>query len=96
MRNEILKPYESSVEAKHVKKVKMGGGKSFKFRSPGYVAVPDRLNLYPVAEQHIDIVGKYVNFTELKAPKNKPTKKQMRVITKFREMGYKVEVWDGQ
>lgn len=85
---------ESDVEKKFVKRVKDDGGVAYKFVSPGHIGVPDRLALYPIKDEHINIVGKYVVFVELKAPGKKPRPSQVREHKRLSAMGFKVEVID--
>ena len=85
---------ESDVEAKYCRKVKRAKGEAYKFTSPGRRGVPDRLTLFPVAPEHVEIVAKYVNFVECKAPGKKPRKEQLREHRRLRKLGFKVEVVD--
>lgn len=87
---------EDKIEQAHVDGVIDKGGKSFKTVSPGFDGFPDRLDLYPVAYEHIDIVAKYVRFTELKAPGKKAKTRQARVHTTLRGMGFVVNVIDSK
>lgn len=86
---------ESTVEAKHCREVRSKGGQPYKFKSPGRRGVPDRLDLYPIPKRHREIVAKYVQFTELKAPGKKPRTEQIREHNRLRKLGFKVEVVDG-
>lgn len=86
---------ESAVEAGHRKRVRAKGGECYKFVSPNHRGVPDRLDLYPIAPEHVEIVAKYVQFTELKKPKGKPEPHQVREHKRLRKLGFKVEVVDG-
>jgi hypothetical protein len=92
--SEKLNMLESTVEEKLRKGVKVKGGIAYKFVSPGRRHVPDRLLLYPIAPEHIEIVAQYVQFVELKAPKKKPNAGQIREHRRLRKMGFKVEVVD--
>lgn len=85
---------EKKVETAHVKKVKNKGGESYKFTSPGRRNVPDRLDLFPVENVDKKVVEKYVQFTECKAPGEKPRSGQIREIERLRKLGFKVNVVD--
>ena len=61
------------------------GMKAEKFTSPGRRSVPDRL---------FSVTGGRVFFIEFKAPKKKPTPKQIKDHERRREMGFKVFVCD--
>ena len=86
---------ESTVEERYCRRVKRAKGRAYKFVSPGVRGVPDRLVLYPIPEEHRELVAKYVQFTELKAPGEKPRPEQIREHKRLRRLGYKVEVVDG-
>jgi len=85
----------TGTEAEHVTRVKARGGVSLKFVSPGTTGMPDRLDLYPIAEEHREIVARYIQFTECKAPGKKPRTRQARMHKKLRELGFVVNVYDG-
>lgn len=85
---------ESKVEEKLCKAVKRAKGKAYKFVSPGVRGVPDRLCLYPIPEEHREIVAQYVQFVECKAPGKKPRPEQRREINRLRRLGFKAEVMD--
>jgi hypothetical protein len=85
---------EGIVEQAHIKKVRSKGGESYKFTSPGLRGVPDRIDLYPIEAGHEEIVSRYVNFTETKAPKKKPDRRQISEHKRLRKMGFTVNVVD--
>lgn len=85
---------ENRIETSHVKKVKSKGGRSYKFTSPGRRNVPDRLDLYPIESGHEELVGRYVRFTELKAPRKKARGAQLREHDRIRDLGFVVDVVD--
>ncbi len=72
----------------------MKGGIAYKFVSPGRRGVPDRLIVFPIAPEHIEIIAKYVRFVETKAPGKKPDLHQVREHKRLRKMGFKVEIID--
>lgn len=73
---------EKQIEQYLVKRVKEMGGKAYKFVSPGYDGVPDRLVCFP---------GGVVEFVELKAPGKKPSMIQLKQHSDFEKLGH--EVW---
>lgn len=85
---------ESTVEKHLVKRVAAAGGIAYKFTSPARRSVPDRLSLLPVPPEHREIVAKYVQFEECKAPGKKPTAGQLREHARLRALGFRVEVID--
>ncbi len=72
---------EKTVERTLVKTVKGKGGIAFKFISPGYDGVPDRLVLLP---------GKRMAFVELKAPGQKMRPLQIRRKKQLENLGFTV------
>jgi hypothetical protein len=87
---------ERLLESILVNAVKFCGGWSLKFVSPGTRGVPDRLNLLPVAAEHVEIVGRYVRFVEVKQKGQKPTEIQQRVHQRLRALGYSVDIVDSR
>jgi len=85
---------ESAVESALRKNVRAAGGEAYKFVSPGHNKVPDRLLLFPIAEEHRAIVAQYVRFVETKAPRKKPDAGQIREHKRLRKMGFQVDVID--
>lgn len=85
---------ESAVETKFRKTVKALGGRALKFVSPGNRGVPDRIVLFPIPEEHREIVAKCIRFVELKAPKKKPRPDQVREHQRLRDFGFFVQVID--
>jgi hypothetical protein len=83
---------ERLIESVLVNAVRLCGGWALKFVSPGTRGVPDRLCLLPVAPEHIEIVGRYVRFAEVKQTGKKPTAIQERVHNRLRALGYPVDV----
>jgi hypothetical protein len=83
---------ESDIEADHIIGVREQGGESYKFTSPAKRAVPDRIDLFPVPPEHREIVGRYIRFTEAKAPKEVPTPAQEREHARLRALGFTVNV----
>ena len=78
---------ESKIEAKLVKEVKKAGGLALKLVSPGYVGVPDRLIL---------IASGKVGFVEVKAPKKKPRKIQLKRHKELQALGFRTYVLDDE
>ncbi len=85
---------ESKIEKSHCDKHKAKGGIAYKFVSPGCNGVPDRLFLFPIAKEHIDIVNKYVKFIEFKQPGKKPDPHQLKQHKKLNKLNFKVGVID--
>lgn len=78
---------EKEVEQYLRERVKMFGGKAYKFISPGNTGVPDRLVLFPAGR---------VAFIELKAPGKKPSPLQLMQQRKIRDLGFEVLVIDNK
>ena len=76
---------EKEVEQKLVKAVKLKGGLCFKFTSPGFNGVPDRLVLLPKGR---------IAFIELKAPGKKPRALQIRRMKQLSALGFACYVLD--
>ena len=55
---------ESVIEAAHCARDKAAGGIPYKFTSPARRSVPDRLRLFPVADEHREIVAKSIRFAD--------------------------------
>ncbi len=72
---------EKTVESKLVQAVKSLGGIAFKFVSPGYDGVPDRLVLLPQGK---------IAFIELKAPSKKLRPLQVRRKGQIERLGFRV------
>lgn len=85
---------ERQIEMATTQAAKQGGGKAFKWVSPGNPGVPDRIVLLPVAPEHRAIVARYLRFVECKAPGKKPTALQAKVHDQLRVLGYDVRVID--
>lgn len=85
---------EKRVEAAHRDGVRDAGGLSLKFVSPGRAGVPDRIDLHPIPPEHREIVARYIQFTELKAPGKSPTPNQLREHERLRALGFIVNVKD--
>jgi len=83
---------EVKVERALVQAVEAEGGRCWKWVSPGLAGVPDRICLMPVAEEHREIVARYVRFVETKAPGGALRGLQKRVIGWIRCLGYRVDV----
>lgn len=77
---------EKTVESKLVQAVKSMGGIAFKFVSPGYDGVPDRLVLLPKGK---------IAFIELKAPGKKLRPLQVRRKGQIERLGFRVYCIDG-
>ncbi len=75
---------EKQIEARLRNRIKAIGGICFKFESPGYTGVPDRLILLP---------GGTVVFAELKAPGKLERRRQCYVQSRIRKLGF--TVWSG-
>lgn len=78
---------EAKIEEKLVKAVKAAGGLCLKLVSPGYVGVPDRLVLVALGK---------VGFVEVKSPKKKPRKIQLKRHKELRALGFQVYVLDNE
>lgn len=87
---------ESDIEAYGGEAVKDLGGIPYKFTSPARRAVPDRLKLLPIPEEHREIVARYVRFVEYKAPGAMATAPQKREHERLRDLGYRVVVIDSK
>ena len=66
----------------------------YKFNSMNRTAVPDRLKLAPIPEEHRVIVARYIRFVEYKQTGKKPTAAQAREHKRLRDLGFTVEVVD--
>lgn len=78
---------ENIIEGYLRDRVKVIGGKAYKFVSPGNAGVPDRLVLLPRGR---------VVFVELKAPGKKPTALQIVQHRRIEKLGFKVFVVDSK
>lgn len=76
---------ENEIEQYLVKKVKLMGGKAYKWVSPGNDGVPDRIVVWPN--------GRIV-FVELKAPGKKPTPLQLAKHSELRKLNQVVNIID--
>lgn len=76
---------EKVLERKLRDRVKKLDGLAFKFVSPGFMGVPDRIVLMP---------GARVYFAELKTTGKKPTKIQLYVHGLLKKLGFEVWVID--
>ena len=76
---------EKTIEQKFVAAVKAAGGLAFKFTSPGFDGVPDRIVLLP---------GGKMAFVEVKAPGEKPRPLQLARHRLLRRLGFRVYVLD--
>ena len=76
---------EKNIEQALVTAVKNAGGKAFKFISPGYDGMPDRLVLFPKGK---------VAFIELKATNKKPRPLQLSRHRMLHRLGFRVYVVD--
>lgn len=85
---------EADVEARVVANVKRLGGIAYKFTSPARRSVPDRLCILPVADEHKEIVSRYVRFVEAKRPGEVATASQQREHERLRALGFSVLVID--
>lgn len=83
---------EQDVEQRLIDRIKAQGGDCYKFVSPGWAGMPDRLVLLPVPLEHQEIVARYVQFVETKAPNGKARPLQAVRIERLRELGYKAGV----
>lgn len=79
------KVQEWKVEDRLFKRVKQQGGLAFKFISPGYAGVPDRIVIAP---------GGRIAFVELKTTGMKPRKLQVKRIDMLKKLGCQVYVVD--
>lgn len=77
---------EKDIEKYLVSQIKRNGAIEYKFTSPGFRGVPDRVVLYQ---------GN-VFFVELKRPGGKPRKDQLKTIEKFNEQLIPVFVIDSK
>ena len=78
---------EKRIEAYLREKVKLQGGKAYKFISPGNAGVPDRIIILP---------GNRISFAELKAPGKTPSANQLLQRGKLESLGCRVEVIDSK
>ncbi len=85
---------ESEVEKALRKRVIAAGGEFYKFTSPGLAGMPDRLQLMPVAPEHQEIVARYVQFIETKAPGGKARPLQVERMKRLQELGFIAKVID--
>jgi hypothetical protein len=76
---------EKTIEQRLRDKAKSAGGRAFKWVSPGFAGVPDRIVILP---------GGRIIFVELKAPGKKPTILQERVMGILKGLGADVRVVD--
>jgi len=77
---------EKKIEEYLRQKIKKLGGIAYKFTSPAYRSVPDRLVVLPTG---------LIYFVEVKAPMGKLTAGQKRELTKLRNLGCDaVTVWN--
>ena len=76
---------EKTIEQKLTKTVKERGGVAFKFVSPGFDGMPDRIVLLP---------GGHFGFVEVKAPGKAPRPLQLARHALLMRLGYKVYVLD--
>ena len=77
---------EKEIEQYLCKKVKNElHGRAFKFVSPGFNGVPDRIVLVPMGR---------IYFVELKAPGKTPRKLQIKRMSQLRKLGFLVYVAD--
>jgi hypothetical protein len=80
----LLKPIKSEItekqiEAYLVKEIKKIGGTAYKFTSPAYRSVPDRMCVLPCG---------VIAFIECKRPGKKPTDAQQIEINKLNALGH--------
>lgn len=87
---------ERNVESHLVDRVAEQGGTAFKFVSPGFNGVPDRLVLMRVPPEHREIVALYVRLRELKRDGKPPSPEQISAHRHLRGLGYSVEVIDSK
>lgn len=85
---------EKQIEAKGVKYAKSRGIEPYKFTSPSHFAVPDRIFLTAIPEEHRAIVAKYLRFVEVKREGGKATPAQVREHERLRKMGFTVHIAD--
>lgn len=78
---------ESIIEKQLVEEVKKRKGIAFKFVSPGFNGVPDRIVLLPYG---------HIGFVELKAPGEKMRKLQIQVKEKIERLGFSVYCVDNK
>lgn len=76
---------EKELEQMLVREVKRRGGRAYKFISPGYNGVPDRLVLLP---------GSKIGFVEVKAPGKKMRPNQIKRKSELEELGFLVYCLD--
>lgn len=78
-----MKPLEKELETKLRNKIKILGGRAYKFVSPGNAGVPDRLIVLP---------GARIYFVEMKRPGEVPRKLQERQMEFLQKLGFKTFV----
>lgn len=86
---------ERDVEKRFREAVTRRGGLAAKLVSPGNAGMPDRLVLLPVPEAHREIVSRYVQLVELKAPGGELDPLQIYWRDKLTRLGHCVLLEDG-
>ncbi|HEY9060970.1 MAG TPA: VRR-NUC domain-containing protein [Pseudobacteroides sp.] len=79
---------ENDIEGHLRNKVKLLGGKAYKWASPGNRGVPDRIVIIPGAR------GGRVYFIELKAPGKEPRPQQLNKQKELKKLGVYVDTLD--
>lgn len=80
---------EKTIERYLTGKAKSMGGRAYKFVSPNYDGMPDRIVLLPISDpKHRDIVAKYLKFVEVKDTGKKPTKLQFERMLELQRLGF--------
>lgn len=80
---------EKTIERYLTGKVKSKGGRAYKFVSPNYDGMPDRIVLLPISDPADQkVVAKYLKFVELKDTGKKPTKLQFERMLELQRMGF--------
>ena len=76
---------EKAVEQRLIKEVRSVGGMAFKFVSPGFDGMPDRLVILPEGK---------IGFVEVKAPGKKPRPLQVSRMEMLKQLGCRAFVLD--
>lgn len=86
------KKKESSFERDTCSSLNTDSSRAFKFVSPGTRGVPDRLVLSAIAEEHREIVARYVRFIEFKSSTGKLSAEQTNIISLLKKWGFQVDI----
>lgn len=85
---------EKTIEGNWRKALDAQGGELIKLVSPNRRGRADRIAIWPIPPEHREIVSRYFQFWEMKAPGKKPEPHQIREHERLRKMGFTVKVVD--